>query len=57
MAVAHVSCGVCVSPGTFQLLGTVFYMGVEISEGFVHLVGVVSGHQCHKLGSLVLTHI
>ncbi len=29
--------------GTFQLVGTVFYVGVEASEGYVHLVGVVSG--------------
>ncbi len=40
---------ICVSRYIPVVLGTVFYMGVEISEGFVHLVGVVSGHQYHKL--------
>lgn len=28
--------------GTFQLMGTIFYIGVEASDGFNHLVGVVS---------------
>jgi hypothetical protein len=30
--------------GTFQLMGTVFYMGVEASDGYTHIVGVVSHH-------------
>lgn len=40
--------------GTFQLMGTIFYVGVEVTDGFSHLVGVVSKHLILSLYSLLL---
>ena len=31
---------------TFQLMGTIFYQGVEWSDGFVHIPDVVGGVLC-----------
>ena len=34
--------------GTFQLMGTVFYMGVEATEGFKHMaLSVSTQYDCH----------
>lgn len=45
--------------GTFQLMGTVFYVGAEASDGYHHLVGVVSWLMttCHVMMYVLLHRI